>query len=68
MLLSDKMVLMNNKKVCKTQNWALSFTGNAGSSRHPSSRQQTIEVWEDTLHVKKAVYEPLSNAHGMIIK
>ena len=48
----------------KTKPWRLVFTGNSGSSRHPSSRRQTVEVWEDTLHVKHAIYEPFSKTDG----
>ena len=51
-------------KVRKTVEWRLAFSGSAGTSRHPSSRQQTIEVCEDVLHVTKATYEPTSEKNG----
>ena len=52
----------------KTKSWRLVFTGNAGSSRHPSMRRQTVEVWEDTLHVKHAIYEPCSKTDGKSLR
>ena len=61
------MVASNSKEACKSKNWSLVFTGNSGSTRHPSSRQQTIEVCENFLHVKKANYEPLPNADGIFL-
>merc|ERR1712223_2311808 len=54
----------DQEKVSNSKSWCLSFVGKAGSSRHPSSRRQTIEVLEDLLHVKKAIYEPDSTIKG----
>ena len=58
------MVAIEETSMKKTKPWRLVFTGNSGSSRHPSSRRQTVEVWEDTLHVKHAIYEPFSKTDG----
>ena len=58
------MVEIEETSMKKTKPWRLVFTGNAGSSRHPSSRRQTVDVWEDTLHVKHAIYEPFSKTDG----
>ena len=56
---------LDQEKVPNSESWCLSFIGKAGSSRHPSSRRQTIEVVEDLLQVKKAIYEPDSIVKGM---
>ena len=56
---------LDPENVSNPKSWSLSFIGKAGSSRHPSSRRQTIEVVEDLLHVKKATYEPDSIMKGM---
>ena len=58
------MFAPSRKELEKTKNWSLVFTGSGGSSRHPTSRQQTIEVLEDVLHVKRAIYEPSSKNDG----
>ena len=60
----SKMVAIEETNMKKTKAWRLVFTGNTGSSRHPSMRRQTVEVWEDTLHVKHAIYEPFSKTDG----
>ena len=57
---------LDQEKVSNSKSWCLSFVGKAGSSRHPSSRRQTIEVVEDLLHVKKAIYEPETTMKGML--
>ena len=58
------MVAIQETSMKKTKPWRLVFTGNAGSSRHPSSRRQTVDVWDDTLYVKHAIYEPFSESDG----
>ena len=57
---------LDQEKDSSPKSWCLSFVGKAGSSRHQSSRRQTIEVLEDLLHVKKAIYEPDSTIKGML--
>ena len=57
---------LDHDKDSNPKSWCLSFVGKAGSSRHPSSRRQTIEVFDDLLHVKKANYEPDSTTNGML--
>ena len=56
---------LHQEKDTNPKSWCLSFFGKTGSSRHPSSRRQTIEVVEDLIHVKKATYEPDSIMKGM---
>merc|ERR1712156_1276205 len=55
---------LDQEKDSNPKSWCLSFVGKAGNSRHTSSRRQTIEVVEDLLHVKKAIYEPDSIMKG----
>ena len=59
-------VALDQEEDFNPKSWCLSFIGKAGSSRHPSSRRQTIEVAEDLLHVKKAIYEPDSTIKGIL--
>ena len=57
------MVKIEETSMKKTKEWHLEFTGNVSSSQH-TSRSQTIEDEEDTLHVKHATYEPFFNTDG----
>ena len=65
--------MVNSNMVTKQENsstsksWSLVLIRKGGSSRRPSSQIQTVEVFEDILHVKTAVYEPASTSDGKII-